>query len=33
MLNVYKLTNLKEFNETLNYCRQQIREEGFFVTD
>lgn len=30
---MYKLTNLREFNETLNYCSQQIREKGFFVTD
>lgn len=27
---MYKLTNLREFNETLNYHREQIREKGFF---
>lgn len=30
---MYKLTNLQEFNETLNYHSQQIREKGFFVHD
>lgn len=30
---MYKLTNLREFNESLNYCSQQIRKKGFFVTD
>lgn len=31
MLNVYKLTNLREFNETLNYCSQQIREGSLLL--
>lgn len=30
---MYKLTNLREFNETLNYHSQQIRGKGSFVTD
>jgi hypothetical protein len=30
---MYKLANLREFNETLNYHSQRIIGKGFFVTD